>query len=231
MTQIPLHLGFFFGLFGFFFLQRKQKKKEGGEGETKLRSVGRMKEESGGRSVEEAAYGCRKSTAGGSISIWGWCQSSWQAAIHPTSSSSSTTPPRSFIVSLSGSLGELVVCVCVFVAADQRQLEGGGGGRGGGRWYLVPPPTSPPLCICPSQFEQRGFFLFVCFLSLTLSLFFCLPLLFFYSPLLPTHWFRVRRIHSQSEASGYSATLELIKLMRTAAGIVLCVCACIQEQI
>lgn len=31
--------------------------------------VGRMKEESGGRSVEEAAYGCRKSTAGGSISI------------------------------------------------------------------------------------------------------------------------------------------------------------------
>lgn len=28
-----------------------------------------MKEESGGRSVEEAAYGCRKSTAGGSISI------------------------------------------------------------------------------------------------------------------------------------------------------------------
>lgn len=41
------------------------------ERETKLRGVGvgRMKEESGGRSVEEAAYGCRKSTAGGSISI------------------------------------------------------------------------------------------------------------------------------------------------------------------
>lgn len=41
------------------------------DGETKLRGVGvgRMKEESGGRSVEEAAYGCRKSTAGGSISI------------------------------------------------------------------------------------------------------------------------------------------------------------------
>lgn len=51
----------------------------------------------------------------------------------------------------------LCACVCVFVAADQRQL--GGGGRGGGRWYLVPPPTSPPLCICPSQFEQRVFFL------------------------------------------------------------------------
>lgn len=47
----------------------KDKKEEGGEGETKLCSVGRMKEESGGRSVEEAAYGCRKSTAGGSISI------------------------------------------------------------------------------------------------------------------------------------------------------------------
>ena len=86
--------------------------------------------------------------------------------------STASTPPQSFIVSLSGSLGELVlcvcvcarcvcvcVCVCVFVAADQRQLGGGGGGGGGGgRWYLVPPPTSPPLCICPSQFEQRVFF-------------------------------------------------------------------------
>lgn len=67
-----------------------------------------------------------------------------------------------------------VVCVharCVFVAADQCQL-------GGGRWYLIPPPTSPPLCICPSQFEQRFFFFF----------FFCLSC----SSLLPTHWFRGR---------------------------------------
>lgn len=46
-----------------------ERKKGGGERETKLCGVGRMKEESGGRSVEEAAYGCRKSTAGGSISI------------------------------------------------------------------------------------------------------------------------------------------------------------------
>lgn len=49
------------------------EEKEGGrkKRETKLCGVGvgRMKEESGGRSVEEAAYGCRKSTAGGSISI------------------------------------------------------------------------------------------------------------------------------------------------------------------
>lgn len=63
----------------------------------------------------------------------------------------------------------LCVCVrvctlCMCVAADQRQLGGGGG-----RWYLVPPPTSPPLCICPSQFEQRGFFF------LPASLFFFSP--------------------------------------------------------
>lgn len=56
----------------FFFIPwrlREEKRVNGGE--TKLRGVGvgRMKEESGGRSVEEAAYGCRKSTAGGSISI------------------------------------------------------------------------------------------------------------------------------------------------------------------
>lgn len=53
--------------------EEEEEEVEGGdrETETKLRgvSVGRMKEESGGRSVEEAAYGCRKSTAGGSISI------------------------------------------------------------------------------------------------------------------------------------------------------------------
>lgn len=97
--------------------------------------------------------------------------------LHPSTAS---TPPQSFIVSLSGSLGESVLCVCVcsvrtlcvcvFVAADQRQLGGGGGRGGGGRWYLVPPPTSPPLCICPSQFEQRVFFFFACLPA-------CLPLL------------------------------------------------------
>lgn len=53
--------------------QRERWNKLGSQsdGDTKLHGVGvgRMKEESGGRSVEEAAYGCRKSTAGGSISI------------------------------------------------------------------------------------------------------------------------------------------------------------------
>ncbi|KAM9345005.1 LOW QUALITY PROTEIN: zinc finger and BTB domain-containing protein 18 [Symphorus nematophorus] len=142
--------------------------------------------------------------------------------LHPSTAS---TPPQSFIVSLSGSLGELVlcvcarcicVCVCVFVAADQRQLGGGGGG--GGRWYLVPPPTSPPLCICPSQFEQRFFFA-------------CLPLLLLSSS---THSLiqreRARKRKSRKEERerytqpfparepSYSATVELIKLMHTAAG-------------
>lgn len=119
-----------------------------------------------------------------------------------------------------------VVCVracvrslCMCVAADQRQLGGGGG-----RWYLVPPPTSPPLCICPSQFEQRGFF------------FFCLPPSSS-SSLLPTHWFREskrgrekRKKERERETRplparepSYSATVELIKLMHTAAGMVLCV--------
>lgn len=61
-----------FGVGGFF--PRESERERGGrkrDRETKLRGVGvgRMKEESGGRSVEEAAYGCRKSTAGGSISI------------------------------------------------------------------------------------------------------------------------------------------------------------------
>ncbi|XP_019222252.1 zinc finger and BTB domain-containing protein 18 isoform X1 [Oreochromis niloticus] len=157
--------------------------------------------------------------------------------LHPSTAS---TPPQSFIVSLSGSLGEsvlcvcvcsvrtLCVCVCVFVAADQRQL-GGGGGRGGGRWYLVPPPTSPPLCICPSQFEQRVFFFFACLPA-------CLPLLLLSSS---THSLiqreRASKRKSKKEGErgregegdtqpfparepGYSATVELIKLMHTAAG-------------
>lgn len=55
----------------FFIPWRLREEKRVNGRETKLRGVGvgRMKEESGGRSVEEAAYGCRKSTAGGSISI------------------------------------------------------------------------------------------------------------------------------------------------------------------
>lgn len=81
--------------------------------------------------------------------------------------------------------------------------------------------------------------------------FFCLPAclpasLFFFSLLLPTHWFReserarerARKKEREGEGDtqpfparepGYSATVELIKLMHTAAGIVLCVyvCACV----
>ena len=114
----------------------------------------------------------------------------------------------------------MCVCVCVCVADDPRQLGGGGGGGGGGgKWYLVPPPTSPPLCICPLQFEQCGFFLPASFF-------------FFFLFVCPTHWpsqseRASEEVREESGRGGGSATGELIKLMRTAAGTVLCVCVCV----
>lgn len=102
-----------------------------------------------------------------------------------------------------------VVCVharCVFVAADQCQL-------GGGRWYLIPPPTSPPLCICPSQFEQRFFFFF-----------------FFFSCLSSSTHSLIQREDTRPfhTICSFSATVELIKLLlQVLFCVYACVCSCL----